>query len=226
MERKKYLKKIMLVFVLVSIAAITRVNAKVLDDAGRPQDVRLYLKLTQNTNLNEKKYNSEDEKRIWNVILSADELLWQVNESTADEYYYVWSAETCKYSRVIVKTSNDLADNKISKIVNITNKSNFDVTPSITISNQNADGLFSATYNNESIAWNATKSASITIDTSVLKNKAGLASDNLIITDAKNKDAYIMGNAAISLAGGPIYAFDYNQSWLHIVWCNEIYCYV
>lgn len=216
MERMRYLNKLMFVFALILFVAISRVNAEVVNNTDSPQDVRLYLQSTENTTPDEKTDASEDEKRIWNVIFSTHELVWNVNQNVdGGAYYYVWNAETGKYSRVIARNSGavttTLADNEASKTIDITNKSNFDITPSITIPNQNITGLFSATYNSGSIAWNVTKSATVTIDSNVLENITELIPDNLTSTTVENENVYVAGNVTISLDSGPIYASNYNQ---------------
>lgn len=212
----RYLNKLMLVFALVLFVAISRVNAEVVNNTDSPQDVRLYLQSTENITPDEKTDASEDEKRVWNVIFSTNELVWNVNQNVdGGAYYYVWNAETGKYSRAIARNSGEvtttLADNEASKTVDITNKSNFDVTPSITISNQNIAGLFSVTYNGGSIEWNATKSATVTIDSSVLETITELIPDNLTSKTIGNENVYVAGNVAINLEGGSIYSSNYSQ---------------
>ena len=212
----RYLNKLMLVFALVLFVAISRVNAEVVNNTDSPQDVRLYLQSTENITPDEKTDASEDEKRVWNVIFSTNELVWNVNQNVdGGAYYYVWNAETGKYSRAIARNSGEvtttLADNEASKTVDITNKSNFDVTPSIAISNQNIAGLFSVTYNGGSIEWNATKSATVTIDSSVLETITELIPDNLTSKTIGNENVYVAGNVAINLEGGSIYSSNYSQ---------------
>ena len=206
----------MLVFALVLFVAISKVDAEVVNNTDSPQDVELYLQSTENTTSDEKTDASEDEKRVWNVIFSTHELVWNVNQNVdGGAYYYVWNPETGKYSREIARNSGTVittfADSETSKIVAITNKSNFDVIPSVTVSNQNIAGLFSATYNGGSIAWNVTKSAMVTIDSSVLENITELIPNNLTSTTVENENVYVAGNVTISLDSGPIYASNYSQ---------------
>lgn len=212
----KYLKISMLVVALVFFANIPKVYAEVVNNTGDPQDVSLYLKSTENTISEEKTSASEDEKRVWNVVFSTHELVWNVNQTIdGGAYRYVWNAEIGKYSRVTDNAggavSTVLADNETSKSISITNKSNFDVTPSITIANQNINGLFSATYNNGAIAWNVTKNAAITIDSSVVESITELIPNNLTSTTVENENVYVAGSATIDLEGGSIYASNYNQ---------------
>ncbi len=212
----RYINKLMLVFSLVLFAAISRVNAEVVNNTDSPQDVRLYLQSTENITPDEKTDASEDKKRIWNVIFSTNELVWNVNQNVdGGAYYYVWNAETGKYSREIARNSGavttTLADNEASKTVDITNKSNFDVTPSITISSQDITGLFSATYNGGSIAWNVTKSATVTVDSSVLESITELIPDNFTSKTVGNENVYVAGNVTINLESGSIYASNYSQ---------------
>ena len=216
MERMRYLNKLILVFSLVLFVAISRVNAEVVNNTDSPQDVRLYLQSTENTASDEKTDASEDEKRVWNVIFSTHELVWNVNQNVdGGAYYYVWNPETGKYSREIARNSGTvtttLADNEASKTIDITNKSNFDVTPSITVPNQNIAGLFSTTYNGGLIAWNVTKSATVTIDSSVLENITELIPNNLTSTTVENENVYVAGNVTINLESGSIYASNYSQ---------------
>ena len=96
----RYLNRLMLVFALVLFAAISRVNAEVVNDTDSPQDVRLYLQSTENITPDEKTDASEDEKRIWDVTFSTNELVWNVNQNVdGGAYYYVWNAETGKYHK-------------------------------------------------------------------------------------------------------------------------------
>ena len=153
---------------------------------------------------------------MWNVIFSTHELVWNVNQTIdGGAYRYVWNAETGKYGRVIANVGGAvttvLADNEASKSVSITNKSNFDVTPSITITNQNIANLFSAAYSDGAIAWNTTKSATITIDSEVLENVTELIPGSLTSTTVENENVYVAGSVTISLDGGLIYASNYNQ---------------
>ena len=212
----KYLKISMLVVALVFFANIPKVYAEVVNNTDDSQDVSLYLKSTENTISEEKTSASEDEKRVWNVVFSTHELVWNVNQTIdGGAYRYVWNAEIGKYSRVTDNAggavSTVLADNETSKSISITNKSNFDVTPSITIANQNINGLFSATYNNGAIAWNVTKNAAITIDSSVVESITELIPNNLTSTTVENENVYVAGSATIGLEGGSIYASNYNQ---------------
>ena len=212
----KYLKISMLVVALVFFANIPKVYAEVVNNTDDSQDVSLYLKSTENTISEEKTSASEDEKRVWNVVFSTHELVWNVNQTIdGGAYRYVWNAEIGKYSRVTDNAggavSTVLADNETSKSISITNKSNFDVTPSITIANQNINGLFSATYNNGAIAWNVTKNAAITIDSSVVESITELIPNNLTSTIVENENVYVAGSATIGLEGGSIYASNYNQ---------------
>jgi len=212
----KYLKKSMLIVALVFFVAIPKVHAEVVNNTDSPQDVGLHLKSTENVIPEVKTAASEDEKRVWNVVFFTNELVWNVSQTIAGEsYHYLWNAETGKYSRTIDSAGGTittvLADNETSKLISITNKSNFDVTPSITITNQNINGLFSATYNNGAIAWNATKTATVTIDSEVLGNITELIPSNLTSTIVDNENVYVAGSATIGLEGGLIYASNYNQ---------------
>ena len=209
----KHLKKLMLIVALFITATV--VHAETTNNSQ--EDVGLYLNTTENVVPEEKTNASEDTKRVWNVVFSTSDLVWNVNQNINGEtYHYVWNAETGKYSRITDQIggtiTTTISNNETTKIIDITNKSNFDITPSITISNQNIPNLFNATYNAGLIAWNTTKSAIVTIDSSILEEINELIPGKLIVTNINNEEAYIAGNVVITLNSGSIYASDYNKA--------------
>ena len=200
---------------LVSIAFLFAGTLVVNAEDASSQDVGLNLKPTITTGTETKTEESDDLTKIWNVTFSTDNLVWNVNQNKdGGSYYYEWDADHGVYNKITVTPASStatttLADGEsVSRTITITNKSNFDVTPSIAIANGSyVNGLFTASYSGGTLAYGINADANITIDEEKLETIDTLLSESGI-TDTitvGNAPAYLAGTATISLSSGDIY---------------------
>ena len=196
-----------LVFIACLCVGTFVVNA---DDSGS-HNIGLNLKPTITTSPETKTENSQDLTKIWNVTFSTDNLVWNiVQNENGGSYYYEWNANQGVYTKHVVNAASfttELADGEnVSRAVTITNKSNFDITPSIEIANGSYVDLFTASYTGGLLAYGAYADANITISEEKLATiDTFLSESDISSTTIGGDQAYLVGTAAISLSSGEIY---------------------
>ena len=199
---------------LVSIAFLFAGTLVVNAEDASSHDVGLNLKPTITTSPETKTEESDDLTKIWNVTFSTDSLVWNVTQNKdGGSYYYEWDEDHGVYNRVTVTSASaattTLADGEsVSRTINIINKSNFDVTPSIAIANGSyVNGLFTASYSGGTLAYGNNADANIIIDEEKLETIDTLLSESGITNTITvgNAPAYLAGTATISLSSGDIY---------------------
>ena len=216
------MKKIKILTLSLVFVAYLFVGAFVVKaDDSSSQNVGLNLKPTITTSPETKTGDSQDLTKIWNVTFSTDNLVWNVVQTEdGGSYYYEWDANQGVYHRNTVSggsLSTELADGEnASRAITITNKSNFDVTPSIEIANGSyVNDLFTASYTGGLLAYGAYADANITISEVNLATIDTLLSESGITSTTIGGDpAYLVGTATISLSSGNIYPAEviYNGS--------------
>ena len=216
------MKKIkILTLALVSIAYLFMCTFVVKADDSSSQNVGLNLKPTITTSPETKTGDSQDLTKIWNVTFSANNLVWDVVQNQdGGSYYYEWNANQGVYTKHVVSAASfttGLADGEnVDRTITITNKSNFDITPSIAIANGSyVDGLFTSSYTAGLLAYGAHADASITISEEKLQTiDTFLSESGIASTTIGNEQAYLAGTATISLSSGEIYPAEviYNGS--------------
>lgn len=208
MKKNKFLALSLVSIVSLFVGAFV-VNA----EDTNSQNFGLNLKPTVTTSPETKTENSQDLTKIWNVTFSTDNLVWNITQNkNGGSYYYEWDAENGVYHKVTVTSSSSttaLADGEnVNRTITITNKSNFDVTPSIEIANGSyVNGLFTASYSSGTLVYGAHADASIVISEEKLETIDTLLSESGI-TDTISvggDTAYLVGTATISLNSGSIY---------------------
>ena len=207
------MKKIKILTIsLVSLAYLFVGTFVVNADDTSSQNVGLNLKPTISSSPETKAENSQDLTKIWNVTFSTDNLVWNiVQNENGGSYYYEWNANQGVYTKHVVNAASfttELADGEnVSRAITITNKSNFDITPSIEIANGSyVSDLFTASYTGGLLAYGAYADANITISEEKLATiDTFLSESDIASTTIGGDQAYLVGTAAISLSSGEIY---------------------
>ena len=204
--------KIITIGLVSMISLFVGIIAVKADDTNS-QNFGLNLKPTITQSSGNKTQNSQDLTRVWNVTFSTDNLVWNVTQDkNGGSYYYEWDANNGVYNKVTVNpesVTTALADGEnTTRTVTITNRSNFDVTPSIAINNGSyVNDLFTASYSSGAITYGANANASVTIDVEKLATINTLLSESGITNTISvgGAPAYLVGSTVISLSSGEIY---------------------
>ena len=174
-------------------------------------NVELGLNVTENKMADT--YSGDINKKVWNVVISADSLTWNVEQQlSADSYELTWDTTTHKYTKGNKTDGGDVESTALAsgeataKNFTITNHSNFDVTPTTAVNNDSR-GLFSVAQDaSGALAAGATaRTVTVTLNTTAL----GALTEKLsAITNTLTggSTAKLAGNVAVTLGAGDTYA--------------------
>lgn len=209
---KKFLAVLMVLVLSASLFAGAMAAEKVLTDAdvtgnSTSGDIGLFLKFTDKS---EEITTAYEATPVWNVVISEDELVWDITKKTVGTgkktVQLIWDPESGTYSEgkeeegVAPESEIKYEVNPSPKTVTLTNRSNFNVSYNVTLT---ADKQFSIGNGTGELVY-GNNSADITITPKAKQINDNITNDILTVFEGTKQTSVTLAEGNVKIGDAKV----------------------